>query len=302
MSDSATSDPRAGERGPAPRPLVALPADIREFQGYAWHATPDQYPAAAFDAAGVAPVVVPALGAALAESVLDAVDGLLVTGSRTNVHPARYGAEPLPAHEPFDPARDETSFALIRGAVERGLPVLAICRGIQEMNVAFGGTLAGEIQEREGIEDHRMVPSDDPDRRFAIRHDVTVEPGPLREALGGTVREAPGGAVRVNSLHRQAIDTVAEPLRVEARAPDGTIEAVSLPGARAWTVGVQWHPEYWARARAARRDAPSWALFEAFGRAVRAHRAGRLEGGASRSAPVQSSARSSALNRTALPT
>lgn len=247
--------------------LVALPADMREFQGYSWHATPDQYPAAALDAAGLVPVVVPALGARVAGAVLEAVDGLLVTGSRTNVHPALYGAEPTAAHEPFDPARDETSLALIRGAIERGLPVLAICRGIQELNVALGGTLATEIQDLDGRDDHRMPASDDPDERFAIRHPVRVEEGGLRGALGGECR--------VNSLHRQAIDRLAPGLRAEARAPDGTVEAVSLPGAEAWTYGVQWHPEYWARHAARERDAASWALFAAFGDAVRARRAGR---------------------------
>ena len=253
---------------PADAPLVALPADIRAFQGYAWHAVPDQYPRAALDAARLAPVIVPSLGPGMAEAVLGAVDGLLVTGSRSNVHPELYGAEPTPAHEPYDPDRDATSLALIRAAIARGLPVLAICRGIQELNVALGGTLATEIQEREGTDDHRMTPSEDPDRRFAIRHPVAVDGDALRDVLGADPR--------VNSLHRQAIDALAPDLQVEARAPDGTIEAVSLPGAKAWTVGVQWHPEYWARACAATRDAPSWALFEAFGAAVRAHRDARL--------------------------
>ena len=253
---------------PHDAPLVALPADMREFQGYVWHASPEQYAGAALDAARLAPVIVPALGAGVAMVALGAVDGVLVTGSRTNVHPALYGAAPSPAHEPYDDARDETSIALIRGAVERGVPVLAICRGIQEMNVALGGTLATEIQEIDGRDDHRMPTSDDPDERFAIRHPIAVATGGLREALG----EAP----LVNSLHRQAIERLAPGLRAEARAPDGTIEAVSLPGARAWTYGVQWHPEYWARHAASMRDAPSWALFEAFGDAVRAHRAARL--------------------------
>ena len=268
MTMSRSTSPEAV---PADAPLVALPADIREFQGYSWHASPEQYARAALDAAGVLPLIVPALGPSMT-AALDAVDGLLVTGSRTNVHPALYGDEPTPSHEPFDPARDATTLALIRAAVGRGLPVLAVCRGIQELNVAFGGTLATEIQEREGTDDHRMTPSDDPDRRFAIRHPVHVEDGPLREAIG----EAP----HVNSLHRQAIERLAPGLRVEARAPDGTIEAVSMPDAPGMAIGVQWHPEYWARdgklPDGAARDEPSWRLFGMWGEAVRTHRARRL--------------------------
>ena len=245
-------------------PLVAVPADIREFQGYSWHAVPAQYLDAARDAAGVAPIVVPAHGDGGVDAILDAVHGLLVTGSRTNVHPALYGAEPSPAHEPYDDARDATTLPLIRAALDRGLPVLAICRGIQELNVALGGTLATEIQDMDGRDDHRMTPSENPDERFAIKHPVQVAPdGRLADVLGGDVR--------VNSLHRQAIDRLAPALAIEARAPDGTIEAVSVKGAKAFAVGVQWHPEYWARHAAATPDRASFDLFAAFGNAVRAH-------------------------------
>ena len=247
------------------RPLVAVPADVREFQGYSWHCTPEQYLRALHEVARVTPVIVPALPGLDADVVLAGVDGVLVSGSRTNVHPALYGAEPTPAHEPYDPERDALTLPLIRHAVRAAVPTFCICRGIQEMNVAFGGTLATEIQEREGTDDHRMTPSDDPDRRFAIRHPVTIEPdGPLAPVLGERAE--------VNTLHRQAIDRLAPALRVEASAPDGTIEAVSARGARAFAVGVQWHPEYWAGS-----DGPSTALFEAFGDAVRAHAAARME-------------------------
>ena len=244
-------------------PLVAVPADIRAFQGYDWHCSPQQYVRALHEVSRVTPVIVPALPGMDVGAVLAAVDGVLVSGSRTNVHPALFGADPTPAHEPYDERRDALTLPLIRHAVGQAVPTFCICRGIQEMNVAFGGTLATEIQEREGIDDHRMAPSDDPDRRFAIRHPVSVEAdGPLAPVLGE--------GVRVNSLHRQAIERLAPSLRVEARAPDGTIEAVSVTGAPAFAVGVQWHPEYWAGT-----DGPSTALFEAFGDAVRAHAAAR---------------------------
>ena len=255
---TATDDARDSAR-----PLVAVPADLRAFQGYQWHCAPEQYLRALHEVARVTPVIVPALPGLDAGAVLGGVDGVLISGSRTNVHPSLFGAEPTPAYEPYDERRDALTLPLIRHAVGAAIPLFCICRGIQEMNVAFGGTLAAEIQEREGTNDHRMVPSDDPDRRFAIRHPVAIEPdGPLAPVLGERAD--------VNSLHRQAIDRLAPTLRVEASAPDGTIEAVSVPGAPAFAVGVQWHPEYWAGS-----DGPSTALFEAFGNAVRAHAARR---------------------------
>ena len=251
-------------RGGEPRPLVAVPADLREFQGYRWHCAPEQYLRALVDVAGVTPVIVPALSALDPRAVLGGVDGVLVTGSRTNVHPALYGGEPTAAHEPFDPDRDALALPLIRASIAAAVPLFSICRGIQEMNVALGGTLATEIQEREGTDDHRMVPSDDPDTRFALRHPVVA---------GGVVGAIVGERPTVNSLHRQAIDALAPGLRVEARAPDGTIEAVAVEGAPALAIGVQWHPEYWAGS-----DEPSTALFRAFGDAVRARAASRRAG------------------------
>jgi putative glutamine amidotransferase len=131
--------------------LVAIPADIRSFDGYTWHAAPDQYIRAAVNGAGVLPLVVPALeDGADVDMVLDRVDGVLISGSRTNVHPTHYDEDETESHGPFDPARDRVSMALIRRAIERGIPLLAICRGIQELNVALGGSLATEIQELPG--------------------------------------------------------------------------------------------------------------------------------------------------------
>jgi putative glutamine amidotransferase len=190
--------------------------------------------------------------------VLERVDGLLVTGSRSNVHPARYGAAPSEKHEPFDEARDATTLPLIRAAVTMGVPMLAICRGVQELNVALGGDLVAEVHEVPGRMDHRGAASDDSDVRFGLSHEVAFEPGSrLAEVVG-----AP--AIRVNSVHRQALGRLGAALVVEARAPDGTVEAVRVEGARAFACGVQWHPEYWAAG-----DAPSAAIFRAFGEAAR---------------------------------
>lgn len=247
------------------KPLVAVTSDVRRFDNYTWHAAPEQYLVAAIDGAGVTPLIVPSFGEAVdLDSILDSVDGVLATGSKSNVHPHLYGAEPTTSHEPFDPARDATSLPLIRRAIERGVPLLAICRGLQELNVALGGTLATEIQELEGRMDHRAPVSDEQAKRFAIRHPIHVAPGSCLFDVMNTE------TVQVNSLHRQAIDRTADGLAVEAVADDGTIEAVSVKGAKGFTMGVQWHPEYWVNS-----DPSSRRVFEAFGEAVQAHHAKR---------------------------
>ncbi len=247
------------------QPLVALAADVRHFEGYNWHASPSTYLDAAISGAGVLPLIVPAFGKKIdIDAILDAVDGVMVSGSKSNVHPTLYGAEPDATHEPYDTERDATSIPLIKGALKRGIPLLAICRGIQELNVALGGTLATEIQEQDGRMDHRAPVSDVQDERFAIRHPVRIEPGScLAQALGAETAQ-------VNSLHRQAIGVLGNGLVPEAVAEDGTIEAVSVKGAKAFALGVQWHPEYWFK-----EDSASRRLFEAFGKAVRQHAAAR---------------------------
>lgn len=241
-------------------PLVLVSTDRRVIDGYEWHMTPASYLEAVLVGAGALPVQLPSLGGALdLDAVLDQVDGVLLSGSKSNVHPTLYGAEPTPDHEPYDPARDATTLPLIRKAIAKGVPLFAICRGYQELNVALGGTLATEIQTFEGRMDHRAPDLPTVDERFAIRHPISTTPGGcLRTVLAS-------GSVDVNSLHRQAIDTLAPGLAVEATAPDGTIEAVRVKDAAAFAVGVQWHPEYWVRS-----DEPSARLFSAFGDAVRA--------------------------------
>ncbi|MDZ7823034.1 MAG: gamma-glutamyl-gamma-aminobutyrate hydrolase family protein [Ahrensia sp.] len=246
------------------QPIVAIVADKRHFDNYDWHCVPDQYLAATLDVAGVLPLIVPAFGARIDfDALLDRVDGVILSGSKTNVHPENFGQQAHEKFEPYDRDRDATSLPLIRAAVEKGVPLFAICRGIQEMNVALGGSLATEIQENEGRMDHRVVQSQDNDVRFQIKHPVTTK-------AGGCVAQIIGGAARVNSLHRQAIDNLAPRLQAEAVAEDGTIEAVSVIDAKGFAVGVQWHPEYWART-----DVPSRQLFEAFGDAVTAWAAQR---------------------------
>jgi putative glutamine amidotransferase len=249
---------------PEPLPLVAVPADVKEIGSSRWHAVDDTYLRALAETARVVPLIVPALETVDIAALLDRVDGVLLPGSRSNVEPTRYGEAASERTLPHDPARDALALPLIGAAIERGVPLFAVCRGLQEMNVAAGGSLVAEVQEIAGRHDHRAPVSDDQRIRFAIRQDVEVQPGGLLEKIVG------GGAIRVNSLHRQAIGRLGENLAVEAVAPDGTIEAVSVKNARAFALGVQWHPEYWVTV-----DAPSRALFAAFGDAVRRHMAAR---------------------------
>jgi putative glutamine amidotransferase len=247
------------------QPLVAVSTDVRQFDNYTWHATPQQYIEAAVTAAGVFPLLVPSFGDRIdLDRLLASVDGVMVTGSKSNVHPSLYGVDASEANGPYDPARDATTLPLIRKAIDCGVPLLAICRGIQELNVALGGTLAAEIQEREGSLDHRAPVSDSQDERFAIRQTVAIKAGSCLAGVFGP------GDIKVNSVHRQAVDRLGSRLQVEAVAEDGTIEAVSVRDSRAFAVGVQWHPEYWAKS-----DDASARIFRAFGNAARAHAAAR---------------------------
>ncbi|MBO6637544.1 MAG: gamma-glutamyl-gamma-aminobutyrate hydrolase family protein [Roseitalea sp.] len=248
------------------QPIVAVVCDVRQFDTYTWHATPETYLKAALEVAGVLPLMVPAFGDRIdIAGLLKRVDGVMLSGSKSNVHPGLYGAEPGPDYEPYDPARDATSLPLARAAVETGVPLLAICRGLQELNVALGGTLATEIQQLEGRSDHRAPERETHDERFAIAHDVAPKADGCLAAIVGN------GPVPVNSLHRQAISALAPRLQVEAVADDGTVEAVSVIDAPGFALGVQWHPEYWAKS-----DTPSRRIFEAFGAATRVCAGGRL--------------------------
>ena len=234
-------------------PVILVTADVREVDQYTLHAAIDNY-LKALTGVGATPLILPSLAGELdLDSVLARVDGVLTTGARSNVHPGHYGDEPTAGHEPYDHARDATTLDLIRKTIKASVPLLAICRGFQELNVALGGTLDTEIQELEDRDDHRAPVSDDHDIRFALAHEVDLEPGSTLAAILKTQR------VAVNSLHRQAVRDLAPGLIVEALADDGTVEAVRVADAGAFALGVQWHPEYWAGS-----DPPSRAIFTAF--------------------------------------
>lgn len=263
---SPSAPPAFREPSPGARPLVIVSADVRVVDGYVWHATPEQYLNAVLIGAHAVPLILPSFGSDVDPlDLLADADGVLVSGSRSNVHPTCYGSAPSEATEPYDQARDGTTIPLIRAAIMLGVPLFCICRGHQELNVALGGTLDAEIQTLPGRIDHRAPTSDDNDVRFGLAHDVDFLPDSRLAEITGARR------IRVNSLHRQAIGRLAEGLEVEARAADGTIEAVRVRDAETFAFGVQWHPEYWVTA-----DTPSRRLFAAFGAAVRARRVARL--------------------------
>lgn len=200
-------------------------------------------------------------------ALLDVVDGVLLTGGRANVHPSRFGQEPHPRHEPYDNARDSVALSLIEACVARGVPVFGICRGLQEMNVAFGGSLHPEIRELPGRMNHRMPRLETgevhPDHTvvFADRHDVTLTPG------GAFARLLGCDSIRVNSLHGQGILDPGARVVIEGVAEDGTIEAIRIADAPSFALGVQWHAEYDAQ-----RNAVNRVLFQAFGEALLQHR------------------------------
>ena len=248
------------------RPLVAVTADHRRVDPHDWHMTPTTYVDAAADVASVTPLLLPALAQRLdIDSLLAQIDGIICTGSRSNVYPGEYGVEPAAEFEPYDRLRDQTTLPLIRAAIAKGVPLLAICRGFQELNVALGGSLHTEIQTLPGRIDHRSPQSSDNDVRYGIRQPVYVE---KNGCLG---RILPPGEIAVNSLHRQGLARLADRLMIDATAADGTIEAVSVANAPGFVLGIQWHPEYWAAS-----DHPSRRIFEAFGVAVRQHQGKRL--------------------------
>jgi len=241
------------------KPLVLVTSDVVYTRGYNWHGAIETYLKAVSNVSGAQPLILPDLATGTDfESVLSRVDGVVVTGSKSNVFPKAYGQEPTESHEPYDHDRDATTLPLIRSAIAHGTPLLAICRGHQELNVALGGTLHTEIQENTGIMDHRAVVHPDQDVRYKIAHTITPAKDGLLARILGT---AP---IAINSLHRQAIDRLADGLSIEATADDGTIEAVSVDNAKAFALGVQWHPEYWAAS-----DPVSRQIFEYFGAVIR---------------------------------
>ena len=240
------------------KPVIGIPADRRLLGEHWFHCVGEKYIAAVEQAADAVPVLLPALGEGHLRDWLEACDGILFTGSPSNVEPRRYRGPDAAPDTLHDPERDATTLPMIKGAVDAGLPVLAICRGLQEMNVALGGTLAQQLQELPGKRDHREDKSQPTETQYAPAHDVELAEGGLLHRIAGQRR------VRVNSLHAQGVERLAEGLVTEARSDDGIIEAFRVQGAPGFALAVQWHPEWKVM-----ENPFSRALFAAFGDAGR---------------------------------
>ena len=238
-------------------PLVLVPACNKMLGDHPYHIAGKKY-ADAVRLAGCLPLVVPNADPAELEALLAIADGVFLTGSPSNVHPSLFDEDVLDTSLPLDPARDAWTLPLIRHALATGLPLFTVCRGTQETNVALGGSLHQAVHDVAGHADHR-APGDQPvDVQYGAAHAVFVEPGGVLERVVGLQK------FDVNSVHGQAVHRLADGLRVEARAPDGVVEAFSAEGARGFNLCVQWHPEW----QAADNDV-SMRMLTAFGQACR---------------------------------
>lgn len=239
-------------------PLVGISCNIRKDQHHTGHSVGHRYVETAIELVEAVPVLLPAVApAGGVEALLEHLSGLILTGGASNIEPHHYRDRPRFDDTLRDPGRDNLVLPLVRAAVERGMPVFGICRGIQEMNVAFGGTLHQYLHEVSGRGDHRRRRELPMAEALNFRHTLTLTPGGVLARLAGAE------SVRVNSLHGQGLDELGERVEVEGVAEDGTVEAISIRDAPGFALGVQWHAEWRVEAFPLHR-----ALFRAFGAAV----------------------------------
>ena len=217
---------------------------------------------ALYDVSKVFPVIFPGIPELCdTNEICENFDGILLTGARPNIHPEEYGEEETLEHGQFDLNRDAVSLPLVRACVEKEIPILGICRGFQEFNVAFGGSLYPEINDLPGRMNHRMPPDGTIEEKFAMRHEVSLLKGGHFEKIFGAKK------IVTNSLHGQGIKRAGERIIIEGHATDGTPEAIRIKNALNFAYAVQWHPEWNAL-----KDSVSKPLFEAFGQAVHSTR------------------------------
>ena len=241
------------------KPLIGVPADRRVLEPHPFHMVGEKYVAAIRDGAGGVPLMIPSLGDSLdADDILSRLDGLLLTGSPSNVEPHHYDGEPSRPGTMHDPHRDETTLRLIDRALETGIPLFAICRGYQELNVVLGGSLHQHVEEQPGYHDHRENPEEPLDVQYGPSHEVHLVEGGMLYGLAGS------DTVTVNSLHSQGVARLADGVTVEAVADDGLIEAFVVDGAPGYTLAVQWHPEWKVT-----ENPFSLTMFKSFGDACR---------------------------------
>ncbi len=256
---------------PSAPPLVWLPADHR-LLGDDLHRMPylvlgDKYARAVKVGAAAQPVMFPLAQASQIPALLALVDGVMLTGSPSNVHPSHFDEPVADPSLPLDPERDGLTLALIKACVAQGVPLLGICRGYQEINVALGGSLHQQVQVVPGMMDHRDPPTEPPEVQYAPVHPIHIVPGSCLATWAGST------TAQVNSLHGQGVNRLAPGLRALAHAPDGLVESFEIEGARSFAVAMQWHPEWrcW--------ENPFYtAIFKAFGEACEARRRGRPKG------------------------
>jgi putative glutamine amidotransferase len=250
------------------RPVVGIIADSIEHYGHRGHSVLHGYVRAVATIARAVPVLLPACADALdVETLAATLDGIVLTGSPSNVAAERYGAAPLPETTRQDPSRDAAVLDALPGLIAAGMPTLGICRGLQEINVMYGGTLEAAVHAQPGRLDHREGDHDRPiERWYDDSHAIRIMPGGVLEKLTSSAVE------QVNSLHHQGIERLGNGLRPEAVATDGLIESFSIAAAPQFTLAVQWHPEMRID------DSPlSLAIFEAFGAACRSRRDQRAQ-------------------------
>lgn len=243
----------------ARKPLVGVISDRRIIEPHWFHMTGDKYLAAVVDGAGCLPVILPSLGDRLnTAELLPRLDGLLLTGNASNVQPERYGQAPAPDGTLEDSGRDQAAMEIIPAALDRGLPLLGICRGHQEINVALGGTLHQRVHEMPGMLMHRENDRDPLDVQYGLSHEVNFSAGGFLERITGR------SSAMVNSVHGQGIDRLAPGLEVEAVAEDGLVEAFVVQDAPGFSLSVQWHPEWQVQ-----ENEVYLSIFKAFGEACR---------------------------------
>ncbi|HEX2580701.1 MAG TPA: gamma-glutamyl-gamma-aminobutyrate hydrolase family protein [Dongiaceae bacterium] len=252
---------------PATAPIIGVPMCIRLLGNQNYHIVGDKYLRAVIEASACYPLAFPALGNVIEiDALLDRLDGILFTGSTSNVAVHHYQGEPDRPESPQDPGRDAITLPLIRRAIARELPIFCICRGAQELNVALGGTLHTQLHVKPGNLDHREPPEVSYDEAYRPAHAITLRPGgPFAQIIGKT-------EIMVNSLHWQGVEKLAPQLVAEGTAPDGVIEAMSIRDYGNFGLAAQWHPEYQAT-----ENPDSRSLFAAFGKAAHEYR-NRREG------------------------
>lgn len=250
-----------------PYPQVGIAVDVKYFEDNPFHVAGEKYINAIAHGCNSYPMLLPAMGKGSQlrglsakfdiDKIVGNLDGLFLPGSVTNVNPTRYGKSLETPDLPVDHQRDETTLKMIRSAVEQGVPLLAVCRGFQELNVAFGGSIHQKVHELPGYMDHREDTALDKSKQYEHAHEIHITKNSVLHKLWGK------SVATVNSLHGQGLDRLGERLIIEARAPDSLVEAVSVNMSKGFAFGVQWHPEwdFW-------NDELSKTIFGAFAKSV----------------------------------